>query len=189
METGTKLKHIFLDRDGVIIKQKHLLWKPEEVEILPGVIEAIKLLNVNNFIVIIITNQPVVARGLCTEKEVNDTHNYMKNLLKDAKVDYIYYCPHHPKVGTNPIYTKPCNCRKPQPGMIMQAQSDLGIEDLSTCFVIGDKIGDIKCGDLAGCKTILVSTGYGGDDGWSDALPMYRSKDLLEAVKEYVLVS
>jgi histidinol-phosphate phosphatase family protein len=191
METGTKSKYIFLDRDGVIVKQKHLLHKKEDIELLPKAAEAIQILNDNGFTVIVITNQPVVARGLCTEKEVKNSHKYMKQLLEEegAHIDAIYYCPHHPIKGEDPKYTKECNCRKPEPGMILQAQTDFGIPDLSECFMIGDKIGDIKCGDLAGCKTILVSTGYGGDDGWDDALPQFRARDLLEAVEEYVVTT
>ena len=184
-----ELKFVFLDRDGVINIEKELLHKKSDVEIIPGSAEAIKILNDNNHKVIVITNQPVIARGLCTLEELSEIHEYIKTLLakKGAKLDKIYFCPHHPKAGNNSEYTKDCDCRKPKPGMIFQAQNDFNIKDLSKCYMIGDKIGDIKTGHLAGCKTILVETGYGGKEGFKDAVPDYKAKDLYGAVINIIL--
>lgn len=182
-------KVIFLDRDGVISVEKDLLHKKEDIELLPRTAKAIQLLNKNNYTVIVVTNQPVVARGLCTLENVREIHEHLKNVLREenARIDEIYFCPHHPKAGNNPEYTKECECRKPKPGMILQAQKDLKIKSLSECFMVGDKISDIKAGFLAGCKTILVKTGYGGDDGFKDATPDHEAKDLYEAVTQIIL--
>lgn len=183
------MKAVFLDRDGVLIKETHLLHKIQDVEILPRVGEAIKKLNERDYKAIIITNQPVIARGLCTEKEAIEINEYIKKLLtkENAIIDAVYYCPHHPTVGNNPKYTRECECRKPKPGMILQAAKDFKIKNLEDCFMVGDKTSDIKAGNLAGCKTILVKTGYGGADGWKDTVPDYETKNLYTAVTSIIL--
>src|SRR3989344_1609092 len=134
-------KIVFLDRDGVICKDKNLLHKKEDIELIPGSGEAIKLLNENKYKTIVISNQPVVARGLCTLEQLNEINECLKKILagKGAKLDKIYFCPHHPTAGDNPVYTKECECRKPNPGMIFQAEKDFGIENLQECYMIGDK--------------------------------------------------
>tara|TARA_Y100000310_G_scaffold345521_1_gene465952 strand:+ start:3790 stop:5385 length:1596 start_codon:yes stop_codon:yes gene_type:complete len=182
-------KFIFLDRDGVINKEVHLLGKKEDFELLPRSAEAIKLLNDSGYTVVVLTNQPQVARGIVTQEGVDDIHKHMQTLLAEsgARVDHIYYCPHHPKHGEDPELTRECSCRKPKPGLILQAKKDLAISDLSQCYMIGDKIGDIKMGDFVHSKTILVETGYGGKEEWDDATPMHRTHDLYSAVKNIVL--
>jgi len=182
-------KVVFLDRDGVINNEKDLIHKKEDMELLPQSAEAIHLLNKNKYKVILITNQPVIARGLCTLKELADIHNHLLHLLEkeSAKIDKIYFCPHHPKLGNNPEYTIECECRKPRPGLIFQAKKDFNIKNLSECYMIGDKISDIKAGYLAGCKTILVKTGYGEEDGFKDATPNHEAKNLYEAVTNIIL--
>lgn len=184
-------KFVFLDRDGVISIEKDLLHKKSDIEIIPNSAEAIKILNDNGYKVIVITNQPVIARGLCTLEELENIHKYMENLLarKEAKLDKIYFCPHHPKAGNNPEYTKDCDCRKPKPGMIFQAQRDFNIKNLSDCFMIGDKMSDIHAGRAAGCKTILVNTGYGGKGGENleDVKASFYSSDLYDAVTKIII--
>jgi histidinol-phosphate phosphatase family protein len=191
------MKYIFLDRDGVINKQGGKLTKDalnfhkgqEDIELIEQSAQAIKLLNENNFTIIVITNQPGIARGIVTVEQVEQMNNKLIELLQQqgATINKIYYCPHHPIKGVNPQYTKECDCRKPKPGMILQAKKDFNIEDLSKYYMIGDKIGDIKTGDLAGCKTILVKTGYGGNEHWNDATPQHTVKNLYEAVTQIVL--
>lgn len=186
---------VFLDRDGVICVEKNLLHKKEELELILLAGEAIKLLNDAGYLVIVVTNQPVVARGLCTIAELEGINNYLKSLLqqKGAKLDQIYYCPHHPNPqkgrigenGPNQEYVKECVCRKPKPGMILMAQKDFGIEDLSQCYMIGDKTSDIKSGYNAGCRTILVESDR--LDPFYDAVPDFHAKDLYHAVKDIVL--
>lgn len=185
-------KYVFLDRDGVINVEKNLLHKKEDLELIPKSAEAISLLNKNNIKVIVVTNQPAIARGLCTEEELKDINEHLNNLLKNknARIDGFYYCPHHPTAGSNPFYTKQCDCRKPKPGLIFQAKKDFNIKDISQFFMIGDKMSDIHAGLQAGCKTILVKTGYGGSGGgeeFKDAVPDYEAQDLYDAVINIIL--
>jgi D,D-heptose 1,7-bisphosphate phosphatase len=182
-------KAVFLDRDGVINEEVNFLSRKEDMKLISRSAEAIKLLNDAEYKVIVITNQPQVAIGMCNEEDINDIHEHMIKLLaeKDAQIDKVYYCPHHPTRGTNPKYTRGCICRKPNPGMILQAKKDLKIQNLEEGYIVGDKISDIKAGKLVGCQTILVKTGYGGKDGWKDAVPDYESEDLYDAVKRIIL--
>ena len=184
-------KAVFLDRDGVINEEVNHLYRKEDLVLLPKVGEAIKLLNEKQYLVIVITNQSAVAKGICTEEDVKELNNHMKELLQEegAKIDAVYYCPHHPNEGKNPFYTRECECRKPKPGMLIQAGEDFNLEDLSECFLIGDKNGDILAGKRAGCRTILVSTGYGGlgGDNVSETIPTYRADNLYYAVTKIIL--
>ena len=182
-------KFIFLDRDGVICEEREFLHKKEDLKLIEGSAGAIRLLNEENFKVIIITNQSVIAIGLCNEQEVIEIDLCLKELLEKegAIIEKTYYCPHHPIIGDNLKYTRECYCRKPLPGMILQAKKDFDIEDISEAYMIGDKIGDILAGKRAGCKTILVKTGYGGKEGFSDATPDYVAKNLNEAVEKIIL--
>lgn len=180
---------VFLDRDGVLDVEKNHLRRKEELELIENSAEAIRLLNENEYLAIVITNQAAVARGICTEDDVNGVHEFLKVLLSErrARLDRIYYCPHHPTAGSNPAYTRDCDCRKPKPGMILQAQKDFGVKDLTRCFMIGDKSSDIEAGKRAGCRTILVETGYWGKDKLFGVNPDYTAKDLYEAVEKIVL--
>jgi len=175
-------KAVFLDRDGVIIEEKEWLTKPEQVKVIANAGKAIAKLN-KSFLVIIISNQPVVGRGMCTEEDVKKTNDVMlKEIAKDnAKIDAIYNCFHHPIHGIGD-YKVECECRKPKPGMILKAAKEFNI-DLKSSFTVGDKTGDIKSGYLAGTKTILVQTGYGGKEGFNDAVPDYTAKDLYDAAE------
>jgi histidinol-phosphate phosphatase family protein len=182
-------KLVFLDRDGVICEDYDLMHKKEQIELIPRSADAIKLLNENGYKVIIATNQPVVARGLCSEETVVEMNAYLEELIArdGAKIDRIYYCPHHPKKGDNPKYTRDCECRKPKPGMLLFGMKDFGLESLSECYIVGDSISDIRAGDLAGCKTILVRTGKGGIGEFNDATPMFTENDLYDAVINVIL--
>lgn len=182
-------KFILLDRDGVINVDKGNINKKEDIELIYGSADAIKLLNENDYTTIVITNQAVVAYGSCTVDDVQDMHAHLNDILKTkgAHIDRFYFCPHHPTKGTNPLYTKPCGCRKPAPGMILQAQDDFKIEDLSLCYLIGDKTSDILAGSYVGCKTIMVKTGHAGLDGQHTILPMYRAENLYDAVRNIIL--
>ena len=157
----SKNKAVFLDRDGTINEEVEYLSDLKKFKLLPKVAPAIKLLNEHGFKVIVITNQAGVARGYFGEDKVKEIHQEMKRQLrgKDAHLDGIYYCPHHPTEGVGK-YKKNCWCRKPNPGMLEKAAQDFDL-DLSKSYVIGDQLTDIKLGDNAGCKTVLVLTGYG----------------------------
>jgi D,D-heptose 1,7-bisphosphate phosphatase len=172
---------VFLDRDGTINKEVDLLYKKEQFELLPGVGKAIKKLNSKELKVIVITNQPVIARGLCTEKDVNEIHKLMITQLKkfSAFLDGIFFCPHHPDANLE-SYRKNCDCRKPNIGLLKKAAKKFNL-DLKKCFMVGDSTRDIKTGKAAGCKTVLVKTGYGGLDKKYDVVPDYVAKNLYEA--------
>ncbi len=175
---------IFLDRDGVINKYVGLLYRTEDFELLPGVGEAIKKINRSEFLAIVITNQPVIARNLCSIEELEEIHKKMETLLgrERAKLDAIYYCPHHPDKGfpeENPKYKIECNCRKPKTGLIERAVNDFNI-DLKNSYFIGDSLRDVLCGKNAGVTTIGVKTGQACKD--CKIKPDYMFKDLNEAV-------
>ena len=168
-------KAIFLDRDGTINKHIGFLRKPEELELLAGAAEAIKLINSSGYLAIVITNQPVIARGEVTVEELNVIHNKLETELgkQGAYIDGLYYCPHHPDkgyAGEVPELKIECSCRKPKPGMILRAAKDFNI-DLSRSWMIGDDGRDIGCGKNAGCKTALIGEDQSlGDDLMVDSL-------------------
>lgn len=155
-----KQKAIFLDRDGTINKYVGFLRSTEEFELLPGVIEAIKKINSNGYLAIVVTNQPVIARGEVSVEELHLIHNKMETELgkHGAYLDGIYFCPHHPHKGYEgeiPELKIDCECRKPKPGMLLQASEDFNI-DLKESWMIGDSENDILSGRNAGCKTALI---------------------------------
>jgi len=156
-----KQKAIFLDRDGTINKYVGFLRNIDEFELLDGVAAAIRKINESGYLAIVVTNQPVIARGEVSFEELNEIHNKMETLLgkEGAYLDAIYYCPHHPHKGyegERPELKMDCACRKPKPGMLFKAAEDFNI-DLSQSWMIGDGENDIKAGINAGCKTILLS--------------------------------
>lgn len=155
-----KQKAIFLDRDGTINKYVEFLRKEEEFELIDGVAEAVKKINQSGFLAIVVTNQPVIARGEVTFEGLERIHNKMEMLLgkEGAYLDGIYFCPHHPHSGyANEVKELKidCDCRKPKPGMLLKAAEDFNI-DLSQSYMVGDGENDIKAGKAAGCKTVLV---------------------------------
>ena len=157
-----KQKAIFLDRDGTINKYVGFLRKEEEFELLPGVAEAVKKINESGYLAIVVTNQPVIARGEVTYSQLENIHNKMETLLgkEGAYLDAIYFCPHHPHSGYEGEVMElkiDCDCRKPKPGMLLKAAADLNI-DLSQSYMVGDGENDIKAGKAVGCKTVLLNT-------------------------------
>ncbi len=179
-------KCIFLDRDGTINVEKNFLHRHEDFELESTVVDAIKKINSSEYICVVVTNQPVVARNLCTIEELGLTHRKMYTLLgnQGVYVDGLYFCPHHPDKGyegENAIFKIECNCRKPKTGMIMAAQERFNI-DLSCSWIIGDTTIDIQTGVNAGLKTILLKTGYGGKDEKFDVKPDFVCESLTEAV-------
>lgn len=152
-------KAIFLDRDGTINKMVGFITKPEQFELLPGVAKAIKAINKSGYLAIVITNQPVIARGDCTFEQLQTIHNKMETELgkEGAFVDAIYVCPHHTDKGFSgerPEYKCDCDCRKPKPGLLLQAAKDFNI-DLSQSYMIGDSGRDVKAGKNAGVKEAI----------------------------------
>ena len=162
---AVKQKAIFLDRDGTINRINGFITKPEQFELIPGAAEAIKQINHSNYLVIVITNQPVIARGDCSFEELQMIHNKMETELgkKGAFIDGLYFCPHHPDrgfEGERPEYKCECDCRKPKAGLLIQTAQDFNI-DLSQSIMIGDAENDMIAGVAAGCKEcIRVSETY-----------------------------
>ncbi len=182
-----KQKCVFLDRDGTLNKYKGLIKKADDIELEDSVAEAIKLLNGSGWLTVVVTNQPVIARGECSYEELTNIHNKMETLLgnEGAYLDDIIYCPHHPDGGYEgeiPELKIKCNCRKPATGMI-----DNAIKKFNICakhsYIIGDTTRDIQTGKNALLHTILVQTGEAGNDKRYDAIPEYCAPDLLSAVK------
>ncbi len=179
---------IFLDRDGTVTKKTDLVTNESELILEETAAEGIR--EMNRFgKVIVVTNQPQIARGMCSEEDVERINNHMIRELagKGAHIDAVYFCPHHPEMHPDvPEHAKKyrisCECRKPDIGMMKQAALDFGI-DMSKSFVIGDRTVDILSGKRAGCKTILVRTGHAGRDGKHDVKADYEVNNLVEAAE------
>lgn len=167
-------KAVFLDRDGTINKYVGFLRNVDEFELIPGVTEAIRKINNSGYLAIVVTNQPVIARGEVTVPELQLIHNKMETLLgaEGAYLDDIYYCPHHPHKGYEGEISElkiDCDCRKPKPGMLLKAAKDFNI-DLSDSWMIGDGENDVKAGIAAGCKTALIGEGEYGQNTTGESL-------------------
>ena len=151
---------IFLDRDGVLIEDVHLLSTPESIHVRDDVPQALVKLRDAGFRLMVVSNQTVVARGILTESEMKSLHQQVEGALQEKgapALDGFYYCPHHPQ-ATVTSYRSNCDCRKPRPGLLLHAAAEHGI-DLARSFMIGDRITDIIAGASAGCRTVLVETG------------------------------
>lgn len=160
-----KQRAVFLDRDGTLNKYVGFLRNIEELELLEGVAEAVKKINRSGYLAIVVTNQPVIARGEITTNELEMIHQKLETLLGEegAYLDAFYYCPHHPEKGFEGEIAdlkKKCECRKPKPGMLLQAAKDYNI-DLIKSWMIGDSNSDVLAGKNAGCRTILLTDVHG----------------------------
>jgi D-glycero-D-manno-heptose 1,7-bisphosphate phosphatase len=176
---------VFLDRDGTINEEVNYLGDPALLKLTPGAAKAICLLNSHNIPVIVVTNQAGIARGYFNEAQMHLVHQALDLILApdNAKIDAYYFCPHHPTAGIGEYKTN-CSCRKPNPGMLHQAAQDLHL-DLSQSYLVGDKLTDIQAGNLAGCQTVLVETGYGKAESKTkqdEIKPDRIALDLLDAI-------
>jgi D-glycero-D-manno-heptose 1,7-bisphosphate phosphatase len=175
---------IFLDRDGTINEEVGYLNDPHHLCLIPGAAEAIRLLNDAGLLVVVVSNQAGVGRGYFSTATVEAIHQQLAKQLatRGARVDAVYYCPHHPSEG--------CSCRKPGAGMLVRAAQEHGI-DMQRAFMVGDKASDLDAGCRVGCRTVLVLTGYGEQaretSKNSNCQPDYISRDLYDAVK-WILV-
>jgi D-glycero-D-manno-heptose 1,7-bisphosphate phosphatase len=147
---------VFLDRDGTLIEEVDYLADPAGVVLIPGAAQALKDLAAAGYKLVLVTNQSGVARGLLDEAKLAQIHERLNDLLHgdDTRLDGIYACIHHPEFGS------PCTCRKPQPGMLLQAAEDLQL-DLKRSWMIGDAARDLEAGERAGARSLLVRTGKG----------------------------
>lgn len=164
---------VFLDRDGTMNRDVPYCRRPGDFELFPHTARAVKRLNESGYKVIIITNQSGVARGYFTEETLARIHQKMRDQLaeKDAHIDGIYYCPHHPDDN--------CDCRKPKPKMVLQAAQEHDV-DLKRSFMVGDKPMDIQLGQSVGCRTVLIPSDP-GDAGSEPCSPDYTAADLYQA--------
>lgn len=160
-----KQKTIFLDRDGTLNRYIGFLRTPEELELLEGAAEAVRRINRSGYLAIVVTNQPVIARGEVTWEQLDEIHRKLETLLGEqgAYLDDIFICPHHPEkgfAGERPEYKIDCNCRKPEPGLLLQAAEKYNI-DLPESWMIGDSPRDTAAGRAAGCRTMQISGSFG----------------------------
>lgn len=176
------MKAVFLDRDGVITVDRGFVHKIEDFALLPGSANAIKSLKKAGYLIIIVTNQSGIGRGYYSEEQFSIFNKHMIDNLDQlgAKVDAVYYCPHHPDAAIEK-YRKVCDCRKPEPGMILKAAKEL---DINTCnsWFIGDRLSDIEAGKKAGCRTILITNSVD-----EKAKPDFSAKNLADAAR-YILI-
>lgn len=181
-----KKKAVFLDRDGTINKDVGYPDSFSVIEIYPYSFEAIRKINEIGLLAVIITNQSGVGRGLIVEKNLHDIHRKLRDSFAEwnAHFDGIYYCPHY-LLSSTPQYRKDCHCRKPNPGMALQAATDLKIE-MKNSYMVGDKVEDILFGLNIQAKSILVLTGYGQESlpklKKRGIKPAYVAQNLLDAV-------
>lgn len=153
---------VFLDRDGVLIEEVEYLSDVSQVRLIPGAAEAVRRLNAAGRLVVVVTNQSGVARGYFPESRVGEVHAHLSAVLKShagAVIDHFDYSPFHPTEGVGE-YRKETDCRKPKPGMLVRSAALLGV-DLASSWMVGDRRTDLEAGAAAGCRTILVRTGYG----------------------------
>lgn len=177
---------VFLDRDGTVTEEVGYLTDVSALRLIPDAGAAIRKLNQAGLKVVLVTNQSGVARGYFPESLVHEAHERLTLMLRQegARLDGIYYCPHHPKAGNSP-YTKACDCRKPATGLLDRASRDLHI-DLALSYMVGDKWSDVELARQAGAKAVLVQTGFASDDpgnvrpGHVDD-PDFTARDLAEA--------
>jgi D-glycero-D-manno-heptose 1,7-bisphosphate phosphatase len=152
---------VFLDRDGTLLEEVGYADRLERLVFFPYSVDAVRLLNRAGHAVVLVSNQSGVARGIFKESFVAEAHRHITERIAagGGRVDALYYCPHHPE-GAVETYRRTCGCRKPQPGMLTQAASDLGVT-LTDSFVVGDRWHDLEAGQSVGARGILVRTGYG----------------------------
>jgi D-glycero-D-manno-heptose 1,7-bisphosphate phosphatase len=182
-----KQRAVFLDRDGTINVEVQYLSKVEEFRLIPGVPYALQRLKDAGFLLVVVTNQSGIGRGLYDEAALSAIHDKMHEELATfgIAIDACYFCPHHPEHAVGD-YRVDCACRKPLPGMLHEAARDLDI-DLSRSFMVGDKLGDIEAGLNAGCRSLMVKTGYGAADSLRLPEGVVAYEDLQQAV-EAILV-
>jgi D-glycero-D-manno-heptose 1,7-bisphosphate phosphatase len=184
-------KAVFLDRDGVLVVDRGLVTRPEEFDIMKGVPEALHVLKNAGYLLIVVTNQAVVARGLISERDLEELHRALQEMLSKRgapPLDAVYSCPHHPSADL-PGLRMVCECRKPRPGMLLKAAEEHSVE-LNLSHMIGDRFTDILAGRRAGCRTTLLETGAhlappieSGEVLSGEIRPDYLEVDLLAAAR------
>ena len=177
-------KACFLDRDGTLIEERNYLADPALVALAPGVPEALRLLRDAGYKLIVVSNQSGIARGYFTAGQLNAVERRIDELLAEhgLALDANYYCFHHEK-GIIPEYARACDCRKPKPGLLLQAIRDFSL-DPAQCLMIGDKVSDLQAGQAAGCHALaLVRSGHGAEQDISGFSGAVDAPDILTAVR------
>jgi D-glycero-D-manno-heptose 1,7-bisphosphate phosphatase len=182
---------IFMDRDGTLSYEIGYVNHVSRFRLFPWAVEAVRLANKAGWLAVVVTNQAGVARGYFPESVIHEVHAALAGAMADggARLDAVYFCPHHPSVG-EPPYRQDCDCRKPRPGLLKRAEKELGA-DLSRSWVVGDREGDLKLAWTVGARGALVKTGYGLGE-WTHLAPRWSrppdlvAEHLLEAVERIV---
>ena len=174
-------KAVFVDRDDTVIHDPGYLSDPSGVKLMPGAAEALRRLADAGYMVVLVTNQSGIARGLLTEETLIAIHTELVRQLaaKGARLDGIYYCPFHPE-GTVERYARQSDLRKPQPGMLLSAGRDMDI-DLAASWMVGDNVRDVEAGKRAGCRTILLAAGGDKADRGDGQQADFQAGDLATA--------
>jgi D-glycero-D-manno-heptose 1,7-bisphosphate phosphatase len=183
-----KRRAVFIDRDGTISEEVGYVNHPSRYRVFPYSAAAVRLLNEAGWLAILVTNQAGVARGYFAEEMIVQVHDLLTRELErgGARLDAIYYCPHHPSVG-EPPYRAECDCRKPKPGLIRRAAEEFGI-DLAQSWMVGDRYGDVEMARNAGVRSVFVLSGYGRGE-WEHQSAAWKhepdviAENLLEAVQ------
>lgn len=185
---------VLMDRDGTLAHEVGYVNHPSRFKLYPYAVEAVRVVNRAGFLAVVVTNQAGVARGYFPESLIGEVHGLVSAAMQSggARLDGIYYCPHHPSAG-EPPYRRDCECRKPRPGLALRAAAELGI-DLSRSWVVGDRPGDLELAWNVGARAALVKTGYGLGELTFNRAALPREPDLiaehlLEAVQEIVRLS
>jgi len=184
---------IFLDRDGTLNFDYGWITSPEKIELLPDAAEAVRAINENGFLAVLITNQPVIAQGACTEAELAAIHDRLEVLLSQsgAHLDAIYYCPHHPDAGFPGERAElkiRCHCRKPAPGLLERAARDLNI-DVARSWMIGDSERDLGAAAAFGIPAILVASNQEAFKADIKSAEALRAPSVLEAVQRLIKIA
>ena len=184
-----KLKAVFLDKDGTIIPDIPHNVDTSRIEMSEGVVEGLQLLQSHGYLLVIVSNQSGIAHGYFTVEQLDGVKEKINTLCSRIGIylDGFYYCPHHPEASVSG-YKVNCECRKPQPGMLLKAAGDMDI-DLSRSWMVGDILHDVEAGNRAGCKTVLIHNG--NEKQWEPGehrMPEYFARDLSEAAK-YILAA
>lgn len=174
---------VFLDRDGTLVEPRHYPSTPEELVLVDGIGPELRALREDGFKLVLITNQGGIARGLFGEAVLAAMHDHLRSELAAHGVvlDGVYHCPHHPE-GVLPHLSAPCACRKPQPGMLLQAAGELDL-NLPASWFVGDILDDVEAGNRAGCGTVLVDLGTEGPPENEARTPTHAARDTLHALR------
>ncbi len=182
MSLHTRARALFLDRDGTLVHPRHYPSRPEQLHLYAGIGPALRALQSAGFRLVIVTNQAGIARGYFTTADLHRMHSHLTQELAHlgVHIDGIYHCPHHPD-GVIPGLAIHCRCRKPQPGMLLQAAADLQL-DLDHSWFVGDILDDVEAGNRAGCRTVLVDLGTERLPEQQVRCPSYVARDTRHAL-------